>query len=839
VALKASLNIILESLSKPDSETNASAEKTTADSVFSSVVVLSVFVLLFSFITITGFLQKSPTVDEPTHLFAGYSYLKWGDFRANPEHPPLAKLWAALPLLAFDLKDPRQSSAYWNLIPQYSPDAMYTVAVAAETLFMGNNAETVFFYAKLQMVVLGVLLGLFVYRWSKELFGFQAAVASLCIYCFDPNVLAHSQFVHTDIAFTAMFFIGSYFFWRASDKLTWPNLVLTSLFFGLAAITKYAYLAMIVVWSVLGLARVFSPQPQRCTLGAQREVSSRWGKAALLSGVLLCSLVTAYFFIWLAYGFRFDAIATEGQHLPMAQQLPENPYLQELINFITQYHLFPEAWIYGQLYVFNNLQRDAYLMGSYSDHGFWLYYPVAFAVKTPVPTLLLLIGSIWLWISKDKSRRSGLFLLIPIMVYFSLGVWSRINIGLRHILPIYPFLFVLLGGTAAKLWSSGSRVKRGALAVLASWYLWSAISIYPHYLAFFNEIAGGPENGHRVLLDSNLDWGQDLKGLKRWMDDNRVKKIQFLYFGFFSAAEPRYYGIDADYLPGSWVAHDSMNNSSEVPNILAISANHLYGHFLRGERREDFVKPFRSLKPAGIIGHSIYVYRMDDAIKELRKAVEMHPTSGQAHADLASLLENQKNLAEAVEHYRQAIQFNPPPTKALYNLGIILAKQGALEEASELLRRATASRPLDSDIHYDLALVLAMRGNLDEGMEQLRATLRIDPTYTGAHYNLGILLARKGRIEEAIASLRKTLSIDPTHSRAHYHLGVMLANRGNTEEAISEFRQALRTEPEFADAHESLGRALALQGNRNEALAHYEEAMRIVKSRAATQTLPR
>ncbi len=823
---------------REESEVNSPSVIAEKNSWLASTIVLIVFVLVFGLITVTAFLQKSPTVDEPVHLFAGYSYLKWGDFRANPEHPPLAKLWAALPLLAFDLKDLRQSSNYWNLIPQYSPDAMYTVADAAEMLFVRNNAEAVFFYAKLQMVVLGILLGLFVFRWSKELFGFQAAVASICIYCFDPNILAHSQFVHTDIAFTTMFFIGTYFFWSALDKLSWPNLVFSSLFFGLAAITKYAYLAVLVVWSGLCLVRIFSLQPQRCTLGTSREVSNRWGKTALASGLLVCSVVTAYFLIWLAYGFRFDAIATEGRHLPMAQQLPENHYLQGLIIFLTQYHLFPEAWIYGQLYVFNNLQRDAYLMGSYSDHGFWLYYPVAFAVKTPVPTLLLFIGSIGLSISKEKSRLSGLFLLIPVVVYFSLAVWSHINIGLRHILPIYPFLFVLLGSTAWQLWCSGRRVKRGAIMVLSIWYLWSSINTYPHYLAFFNEIAGGPENGHKVLLDSNLDWGQDLKGLKRWMDDHGVKKNQFLYFGFHSAAEPRYYGIDAVYLPGSWVGYDSVTDNPEAPNYLAISANHLYGHFLRGERRDDFVRPFRSLRPAGNIGHSIFIYRIDDAIKQLRKVIEIHPTSAQAHADLASLLENQKNVSEAVEHYRQAIRFNPLLTKALYNLGIILAKQGALEGANELLRRAAASRPLDSDIHYDRALTLAMGGNLDEAMEQLLATVKIDPTYTKAYYNLGVLLARKGRVEEAIMNLRKSLSIDPTYSRAHYYLGVMLDNRGNMEEAISEFRQALRIEPEFAEAHESLGRALARQGHRNEALAHYEEAVRIVKSRAGTQTLP-
>lgn len=823
--------------SKPTKLTSSNSQ---GDSWQASAVVLSVFALLFSLITVTGFLQKSPTFDEPIHLFAGYSYLKWGDFRANPEHPPLAKLWAALPLLAFELNDPRQSNTHWDLMPEYNPHTLHVDAVAGEMLFVRNDAETLFFYAKLQMIVLGILLGAFVYRWSKELFGFEAAVASLCVYCLDPNILAHSQIVQTDMPFATIFFIGSYFFWRALDKLSWRNLILPALFFGLAVITKYTYVTLLFAWSGLGLLKIFSAGPQECTIGRVRSVSSRWGKTALLAGILACSLITAYFLIWSAYGFRFDAIPGGQRHLSVAQALEQNPRLQGVVPFIVQYHLFPEAWIYGQLFVLANLTRYTYLLGLYSDHGFWLYFPVAFAVKTPVPTLILLIATVGMWVFKRSEKINGLFLLVPVIVYFSLAVLAGINIGLRHILPIYPFLFVLIGGTAAELWKDGAWLKRGGLIVLSLWYLWSSISFYPHYLAFFSEIAGGAKNGHKILLDSNLDWGQDLKGLKRWMDDNKVKKIQFLYFGFHSAAEPKYYGIDAIYLPGSWVSHDSSDGSrSEVPDYLAISANPLFGHyFLRGDRREDFVKPFRSLSPTTTIGQSIYIYRMSDAIEQLHRAVQTNPTSAEANADLASLLQNQGRIDEALEYYRQAIRLNPKITKAHYNLGIILTKRGNLDEAIEHLYKSVEHNPLDADIHYDLALVLAMKGHIEEAMEQFSETLRIDPTYIGAHYNLGVVFARKGDLVQAIKELRETLSLNPTYARAHHNLGIMLANRGSNEEAISHFRQALQIEPEFAEAHESLGRALARQGNREEAVKHYEEAIRIVKSRAAAQALP-
>jgi tetratricopeptide (TPR) repeat protein/xanthosine utilization system XapX-like protein len=725
-------------------------------------------------------------------------------------------------------------------MPEYSPHTLHIDAVAGEMLFVKNDAETLFFYAKLQMIVLGILLGAFVYRWSKELFGLEAAIASLFLYCLDPNILAHSEIVHTDIAFTTILFIGTYFFFRTLNKLTLPNLILTALFFGLAAITKYTYVAVLLVWIGLALLKIFSSQPQECAVGLRGDVSSRWGKAALITGILVCSLITAYFLIWSAYGFRFDAIPGGQRHLQITQTLQNNPRLQGIMPFIFHYHLFPEAWIYGQLFVLENLTRYTYLLGTYSDHGFWLYFPVAFAVKTPVPTLILLIGTLGMWGFKRGKKIDGLFLLVPVVVYFALAIGAGINIGLRHILPIYPFLFVLLGGTAAELWKGRNWLARGGLIFLSLWYLWSSISIYPHYLAFFNEFAGGAKNGHTILLDSNLDWGQDLKGLKRWIDENRIKKIQFLYFGFYNAAEPKYYGIDAVYLPGSWVAHDSTaGSSSAVPNYLAISANHLFGkYFLRGERREDFVRPFRSLRPAAIIGHSIYIYRMSDAIEQLRKAIQMDPTSAEAHADLASMLENQRQVAEAIEHYRQAIRLKPNSTKAHYNLGIILTKRGELEEAIEHLSKAVETDPLDADIHYDLALVLAMKGHIEEAMEQFQKTLTIDPTYTKADYNLGVLLAKKGDLAQAIQELRKTVSVDPTYTTAHYHLGVLLADHGNIPEAIRHFRRVLQIEPNFAEAHESLGRALALQGNRDEAVKHYEEAVRIGKSRAASQILP-
>lgn len=568
-------------------------------------VVLGCFALLFGFIAITSSSHNSPTYDESIHLFAGYSYLKWGDFRVNPEHPPLVKVLAALPLLTLDIKEPRLPSPHWDLIPKARD---YSWMMANQMLFSDNDAETLFFYAKLPMIGLGILLGVFVYLWAKGIYGLKAAIAALFIYALDPNILAHSPIVHTDIPFTAFFFIGTYFFWRGWNQWTWSNLLLTALFFGLAVITKQAFLMILPVWCVLGMLKVFSGS-QEIHMGKPRVVSSRWGKIFLLMGVLFFCLIIAHFLTWAAYGFRFDALSQgEGRLFLSAPADAERPFLHAVASLAYEYRLLPEAWTHGFLYHLESLRRPAYLLGQISPDGFWLYFPAAFVAKTPLPTLLLLLAAAALLVRRRRVQTAEFYLLVPVIFYFSLAIFSRINLGLRHLLPIYPFLFVWMGGVAVELWRDERWYQKGSLILLGLWYLWSSVHIYPHYLAFFNELAGGAKNGYKVLTDSSLDWGQDLKGLKRWMDQNGVKKIQLAYFG---TADPRYYGIDAVYLPGSVIFSSSRESQySEVPEYLAVSVTYIYGVH-SGAPLGGFYHSLRSKQPVASIGHSIFVYRLE------------------------------------------------------------------------------------------------------------------------------------------------------------------------------------------------------------------------------------
>ena len=260
--------------------------------------------------------------------------------------------------------------------------------------------------------------------------------------------------------------------------------------------------------------------------------------------------------------------------------------------------------------------------------------------------------------------------------------------------------------------------------------------------------------------------------------------------------------------------------------------------FVRGERREDFVKVFRTLKPEVVIGYSIYVYRISLAIAELRRRAESNPATAENYADLGSLLDNQARREEAEQFYRRAVAVDGSSTNGNYHLGIILTKRGQLSEAITHFHQAAQASPKDPDIRYDLAVVLALNGELNEAVEQFWATLKIHPNYTKAHYNLGVTLAKLGDTAGAIEQLRATLNIDTMYSKAYYQLGVLLAQQGEVAEAISQLRRALQIHAEYVEAHDSLGRLLAAQGQREEAVKHLETAVRILRARQAAPTAP-
>ncbi len=659
--------------------------------------------LLFVLLASVPAYRQSATFDEPVHLAAGWSYLSAGDFRMNPEHPPLLKEWAALPLLAMavwprdmdvgsgadgkpstslavlrrawamGLAMPAAESAfarnflygvkdsvlarYGASDPQYLPT---TVAFTRDDFH--NDADRLLFAARVQMILVGTLLAFLIHAWSRDLHGGAGAAISLCLFIFNPEFLGHSGVVATDVGLSACFFGAIYFLWRACRRLDFGAAAGTAFFVGLSAASKFSAVLLLPIFTTLGLARCISSEPWP-VFGENRL---RAAQKALVMAVLGAACVcVAWVMVWAAYGFRYDAArdpsraavtqreaggpsavearlpieaalalgaslgahpgSTESEALERLLRDPGSVRLgagARLLRFAARRRLLPEAYLFGLASAsLRSLDRGAFLFGRLSTSGWWYYFPAAMLVKTPLVALLAIVAALGLagkkaWAGEERLRLA--FLLVPAAVLLAAAMSAKLNIGHRHILPAYPFLFVLCGNLAG--WrpriSRRSRQVLGALglaAVAAGAFVvwsppWRPAFVGSHYLAYFNELAGGPRNGFRVLADSNVDWGQDLPALKTWLEARHIREpIQLCYFGM---ADPRFYGIPFINMPGGSLLAPQTEFPREIHGYVAISATQLAGPYFDSRLRESWRTLLSRAELVGNLGYSIYVYRL-------------------------------------------------------------------------------------------------------------------------------------------------------------------------------------------------------------------------------------
>jgi hypothetical protein len=337
-----------------------------------------------------------------------------------------------------------------------------------------------------------------------------------------------------------------------------------------------------------------------------------------LALVLLVCAVVAYGGVWAMYGFDYRAAAAIGRPIDWSGLAAEGTLGAHALSWLRRTHALPEPYIYN---FFHHVQIaplfPGFLLGEVRQGGWWYYFVVTLLVKTPVPLLVLM--SVALALGAARWRRTTLvsaFLVVPAAVYFVFISASGFNLGHRHLLVILPFLIV---STAVVIpWAArrGVWVKAG-LSVLSLWYLASSLSIFPHYLSYFNELAGGPGNGARYLADSNLDWGQDLKGLKRYMEQQGIERVWLSYFG---TANPDYYGIRYDALPGSVFPArqpirpdlQALERLPRLPGTVAISVTNLQGVYLPFVGvTPGYFEAYRDVRPTARIGYSILVYRFE------------------------------------------------------------------------------------------------------------------------------------------------------------------------------------------------------------------------------------
>jgi len=585
--------------------------------------ILLTFVFLVSLFSMK---DDSLTMDELAHLPAGYSYLTQKDMRLNPEHPPLLKDLAALPLLFI------KNINFPSNIRAWKEDINGQWEFGNYFLFKtGNPADKMIFWGRIPMILILVLLGFYIFKWAKELWGNRVALLALFLFSFSPTFLAHGRLVTTDVGAAAGVFIATYYFIKAlqnpSKRLqptpnpptpkAWAPIVFAGISFGLAELCKFSVILLIPFFLFLSFTWWLIKS----------------GNLKQTLKILISVFVIGYLLIGLVYQYHVWNYPPERQARDTEFLLTSTPFpfLRKILVWASiKPVLRPFAeYFLGLALVFQRAAggNTTYFLGEVSAAGWKNYFPVVYSIKEPLAfhilTIIALLFVAWqikkpFWIdflSRAKNWIKNHFpefsMISFIFLYWIVSLKSNLNIGVRHLLPVFPFTMILVSkGIMDLLKEPFLKIKYAILILLIFWQAISVISIYPHFLTYFNELVGGSDKGYIYTVDSNLDWGQDLKRLKKWADKNLPAGRQ-VYVDYFGGADVKYY------LGEKFESWNGTQDPKEFPkgNYLAVSATFLQGG--RGEPVPGFNQPYGyyrwldKYKPVTKIGYSIFIYYID------------------------------------------------------------------------------------------------------------------------------------------------------------------------------------------------------------------------------------
>jgi hypothetical protein len=525
------------------------------------------------------------TADEAEHLVAGYSILRAGRFSLNAENPPVAKSLSALPLLWLNPDLPPEPADNWR--------DENAVSISQPFLYCNRvDADRLLFWGRLPIILMTLLFGIALAAWTRSRFGDIAALVALGLYCFDPNIIAHSRYVTSDSIAAYLYFLAA---------IAWGEYLMRR---------RYAWLAAAALFSGLGIGTKFNLLLlPALLLGLSLWYARKQGlRTVVKEFAVYCSIIAVT--VWAVYGFEMRTIASDepvARFLRLSSsQIRTNALLPPAaialldpatttgagVHWIAQRVPIPAYSLLKGLYRLANHSywgHPAYLLGRVSSQGWWYYFPVGFLVKTPTGLILLVVlASLgFRRFAPSEGYPLGL-LLIPPAVYFAVAMTSSIDIGIRHILPVYLFLFVWAGVAFSRfrgLW----RVLAGIGILLVAV---ESMAVYPHYLAFFNTISGGSRNGPRYLVDSNIDWGQDVLKLKTYMGANGLPSIALEYFG---SADLGYYQVAYEPLE---VAIRAGRRCRAAISATALEMNPRFA-------------ALRKCQPIERVGYSIYIYELN------------------------------------------------------------------------------------------------------------------------------------------------------------------------------------------------------------------------------------
>ena len=581
--------------------------------ILASLLLLVIFILTFFTLRDDTF-----TFDETAHIGAGFSYLTQKDYRLNPEHPPLIKDLAAFPLLFLNLNFPKDHHSW---IQETPPPWWAQFDFATQFLYKsGNNPDKILFWSRLPMIFVLIFLGWFLFYAVKKLFGPQVALITLFFYTFSPTFLAHGRLITTDVGAALGVVLSTYFWLKFLKNPNKKNIFLAGIIFGISMLLKFSLITLIPFFGFITIvyALLFSDIKKRFF-----SVKKYIGKSFLIGLIGLIIVIWPVYF-YHTFNFPHSQQIRDTEFLMKTSSIPK--FLQDFDIFLAKNSILRPIghYLLGVLLAINRSAtgNTTFFLGKISAEGWKSYFPLVYLIKEPLAFhVLTIISLIYLaflikknfvkntlenlknWI---KNHFSEFTLLTFLVVYWFTSLNAKLNIGVRHLLPVFPFTFILVSYMINLILKPPYlKIKYAIFSIFLLWQIISVVSVYPHFLAYFNELVGGPQNGYLYVVDSNLDWGQDLKRLKKWLEENKVDRI---YLDYFGGGNPEYY-LKEKFLP--WWGN---KKPEELPkgSFLAISASQLQGG--RGIPVKGYDGPsgyynwLNNYKPIAIIGHSIFVY---------------------------------------------------------------------------------------------------------------------------------------------------------------------------------------------------------------------------------------
>jgi hypothetical protein len=564
-----------------------------------------------------GAAVHSPSIDEVAHMAAGLSHWRLGKLDLYHVNPPLVRMVAVVPVL---FAEPKYDwSKYSN-----EPGARSEFDIGRQ--FITDNGERSFWFftwARWACIPFSLLGGYICFRWARELYGDWPGLLALTLWCFGPNILANGQMITPDIGATALGVTAGYFFWKWLKAPNWLLAIVAGLVLGAAELTKMTWILLFALWPVLWLI---------WRLPEWRQLSLRnWLNQASQLGLIL---FVGLDLINIGYGFegsmtrlgdyRFVSVSlggsAENRSGPVGNrfagtwlsQLPVPVPANYLQGIDVQKHDFEKHF-------------NPYLRGEWRKQGWWYYYLYALTIKVPLGVWLLALLAAFLGLTRRgyaASWRDEIVVLAPaLLVLTFVSAQTGFNHHSRYVLSIFPFAFVWMS-KAARAFARKDRVATWLTGGAVAWAVASSLWVYPHSLSYFNELAGGPANGSEYLVDSNIDWGQDLFFLRDWLKKHpEARPLHLAYFGYF---DPRVAGIELE-LPqkGQTSPEESVNPFAQTigprPGWYAVSVALLRGCEFAVPDGHGSVRwftlnsfsYFQKFKPVDHVGWSIYIYHIE------------------------------------------------------------------------------------------------------------------------------------------------------------------------------------------------------------------------------------